>query len=274
MPYGERHENSSLATSGNPFLYNGKESQKSFGVNYIDSEARFQRLDGAFNSIDPLCEENYWVSPYSYCAGNPIKYIDENGKLFDDYFNYAGKYLGSDGTTSANIRIVSDDIWQEYATDQLSILTNVFTRSVLFSQALITYEAAFNVIEHYNYTNVTAIINNGTGRFDMRSNIEYFEYEDDNGNVVGADVKGIKLEVNSNYMKNSGLYDNFYNIISSFEHENKHITDAKTSPFVNIKRSISEKELRAIEFQRISPTYIKTTSRYKEKVNKYEQNFY
>ena len=41
MPYGERHANSSLATSGNPFLYNGKESQKSFGVNYIDSEQDF-----------------------------------------------------------------------------------------------------------------------------------------------------------------------------------------------------------------------------------------
>ena len=79
MPYGERHSNSSLATSGNPFLYNGKELQKSFGINYIDSEARFQRLDGAFNSIDPLCEENYWISPYSYCNGNPINTIDPDG---------------------------------------------------------------------------------------------------------------------------------------------------------------------------------------------------
>ena len=80
MPYGERHANSSLATSGNPYLYNGKESQKSFGVNYIDSEARFQRLDGAFNSIDPLCEKYYHISPYTYCAANPINLIDENGR--------------------------------------------------------------------------------------------------------------------------------------------------------------------------------------------------
>ena len=80
MPYGERHSNSALAASTNPYLYNGKESQKDFGINYIDSEARFQRLDGAFNSIDPLCEKYYHISPYAYCAANPIKLIDYDGK--------------------------------------------------------------------------------------------------------------------------------------------------------------------------------------------------
>ncbi len=91
MPYGERHANSSLATSGNPFLYNGKESQKSFGINYIDSEARFQRLDGAFNSIDPLCEKYYHISPYTYCASNPINNIDPDGNIiWIHYFNKNG----------------------------------------------------------------------------------------------------------------------------------------------------------------------------------------
>ena len=80
MPYGDRHANSALAASTNPYLYNGKESQKDFGINYIDSEARFQRLDGAFNSIDPLCEKYYHVSPYAYCAANPISSIDIDGK--------------------------------------------------------------------------------------------------------------------------------------------------------------------------------------------------
>ena len=79
MPYGDRHANSALAASTNPYLYNGKESQKDFGINYIDSEARFQRLDGAFNSIDPLSEENYWISPYVYCNVNPINTTDPDG---------------------------------------------------------------------------------------------------------------------------------------------------------------------------------------------------
>ena len=267
MPYGERHSNSALAASSNQYLYNGKESQKDFGINYIDSEARFQRLDGAFNSIDPKAEENYWISPYTYCNANPIRYIDQTGELTDDYFNYFGKYLGNDGTASNNIRIVSDDVWNKYATDKLSILTNVFTRSVLFSQAPITYDAAFNVISHYNITDFSVLPQ--IGKFDMRANIEYIEYK--YNNTIKVELGDIKLEVNSKYIKDLGIYDNYYNLISSFEHESQHIIDAITSPSINYKKSHKEKELNAIEFQKASPTYLKTTPGYREKVNRYEQ---
>ncbi len=99
MPYGDRHANSALAASTNPYLYNGKESQKDFGINYIDSEARFQRLDGAFNSIDPLCEKYYYVSPYAYCAANPISRIDTNGHKWVDA---NGNVMWSNGKWNMN----------------------------------------------------------------------------------------------------------------------------------------------------------------------------
>ena len=121
MPYGERHSNSALAASTNPYLYNGKESQKDFGINYIDSEARFQRLDGAFNSIDPLSEENYWISPYAYGNGNPIKYIDNNGKKARVAVNhenktvtiYANIYLSSKQYSSKELTRLSEQIKNE-----------------------------------------------------------------------------------------------------------------------------------------------------------------
>lgn len=31
-------------------------------------------------SIDPDCERYYWISPYAYCANNPIKFIDPDGR--------------------------------------------------------------------------------------------------------------------------------------------------------------------------------------------------
>ena len=33
-----------------------------------------------FTGVDPLAEKYYSISPYAYCAGNPVRYIDPNGK--------------------------------------------------------------------------------------------------------------------------------------------------------------------------------------------------
>lgn len=33
--------------------------------------------------VDPLAEKYYSISPYAYCAGNPVRYIDPNGMDID-----------------------------------------------------------------------------------------------------------------------------------------------------------------------------------------------
>lgn len=66
MPYGMQHKNSSLATSDtNEFRYNGKELQSRFCVDLYDSQARLQGMNARFNSIDPLAEKYFPVSPYA-----------------------------------------------------------------------------------------------------------------------------------------------------------------------------------------------------------------
>jgi len=37
--------------------------------------------------VDPHAEKYYSISPYAYCAGNPIKFIDIDGKDPGDFFN-------------------------------------------------------------------------------------------------------------------------------------------------------------------------------------------
>ena len=66
LPYGMQHKNSSLATSdANTFRYNGKELQSRFFIDLYDSQARLQGMNARFNSIAPLAEKYFPVSPYA-----------------------------------------------------------------------------------------------------------------------------------------------------------------------------------------------------------------
>ena len=62
-------------------LYNGKELDRMHGLNLYDYSARqYDAAIGQFTSMDPLCEKYYHISPYAYCAGNPVKYVDPDGE--------------------------------------------------------------------------------------------------------------------------------------------------------------------------------------------------
>ena len=41
---------------------------------------RFQNTYGRFMSIDPKAESFYHISPYTYCAGDPVNLVDPDGE--------------------------------------------------------------------------------------------------------------------------------------------------------------------------------------------------
>jgi RHS repeat-associated protein len=62
------------------FRYNGKELDVMNGLNNYDYGARFYDPQiGRWNTIDPLANKYYSLSPYCYVADNPIKLIDPDG---------------------------------------------------------------------------------------------------------------------------------------------------------------------------------------------------
>ena len=68
------------------YRYSGKELDKISGLDWYDFSAR--HLDPAycrFTTPDPLTEQYPHLSPYAYCMGNPIKFIDPTGM---DYIVY------------------------------------------------------------------------------------------------------------------------------------------------------------------------------------------
>lgn len=59
------------------YKYNGKELDKMHGLNTYDYGARqYNPVTARWDRMDPLAEKYYSVSPYVYCAGNPISYVD------------------------------------------------------------------------------------------------------------------------------------------------------------------------------------------------------
>ena len=80
-PYGAPW-NDDISTAGyQTHKYGGKELDLMHGLNLYDFGAReYDPALGLFTSMDPLCEKYYHISPYAYCAGNPVRYKD----LFGD----------------------------------------------------------------------------------------------------------------------------------------------------------------------------------------------
>lgn len=67
--------------SDNRYRFSGKEEQAALGVPYTDFGARmYNPVTGRWLSPDPLAEDHYSVSPYAFCAGNPVNFVDPDGK--------------------------------------------------------------------------------------------------------------------------------------------------------------------------------------------------
>lgn len=77
-PYGGLF---SATASTQPYKYGAKELDRTNGLDLYDSEARwYDSLLGRTTTMDPLAEKYYSLSPYLWCAGNPVKFVDKVGK--------------------------------------------------------------------------------------------------------------------------------------------------------------------------------------------------
>ena len=93
-PFGTRQQNGLTTLSANRWRFSGKEGYDgAFGIALDDFGAR--RYDRtAWTSIDPLAEKYYSISPYAYCAGNPVRFVDPEGT--NPIYSIYGELLGTD----------------------------------------------------------------------------------------------------------------------------------------------------------------------------------
>ena len=86
-PFGKEWTQSGMPTSDNRYTFSGKEQQqlRDQSIHYADFGARFYDPDGVhFLQQDPLMVKYYRIGQYSYCAGNPIRFADEDGRKIVD----------------------------------------------------------------------------------------------------------------------------------------------------------------------------------------------
>ena len=79
-PFGSKHMNTSYVSTNNRYAFSGKEEQDLLDLNTYDFGARMYDSNLArWMSVDPLCEDYYFYSLYSYCNNLPTSAIDING---------------------------------------------------------------------------------------------------------------------------------------------------------------------------------------------------
>ncbi len=86
-------------------LYNGKELQTAAGTDYLDYGFRqYDQTIARWFNIDPKAEKYLPLTPYNYCAGNPISFMDPQGDSLwinyknNNYLYQNGAIYNSDGS--------------------------------------------------------------------------------------------------------------------------------------------------------------------------------
>jgi RHS repeat-associated protein len=93
LPFGETlAEQRTSGAYNNVYKFTGKELDSETGLYYLGARY-YSPVDGIFLSTDPLKDKYPQFSPYVYCADNPVKFVDPDGRKFVD-FDENGNYQG------------------------------------------------------------------------------------------------------------------------------------------------------------------------------------
>ena len=82
MPLAHSLENGSTTSFSegyNTFSFTGKEKDSESGYYYFDARYFMPTLS-IWNSVDPMVDKYPSLSPYAYCAWNPVKLVDPDGR--------------------------------------------------------------------------------------------------------------------------------------------------------------------------------------------------
>ena len=74
----------------------GKEKDAETGYDYFGARYMDHELMTMWLSVDPMSDKYPSITPYAYCAWNPVKLLDPDGREIGDYYTRDGKWVGRD----------------------------------------------------------------------------------------------------------------------------------------------------------------------------------
>ena len=110
-PFGARQARSDYPQlAANRFKYNGKEEQVTGDLEWLDYGARMYDSGlGRWFGVDPFQESFISLSPYNYCSGNPMVFIDPSGALVTHYVDKDYNVLLNTDDGSDDVVVVPDE---------------------------------------------------------------------------------------------------------------------------------------------------------------------
>ena len=162
----------STSTNPQPYKYNGKELDSKNGLNWYDYGARhYDAALGRWFVADPLSNNHYGISPYSYCLNNPMKYIDPDGKDVRIAIN------GNTITIKANVILTGNNATAQLAKMYQDDIMNNWGSMTSYEYKGNTYELNWDV-------NVRVAEKNEVEEFNGLNN--YMEVSSENSYVVNS----------------------------------------------------------------------------------------
>ena len=116
-PYGGVIADLGTGAGIQPCKFGGKELTLYNGLDEYDFGARqYYPAVPHFTRIDPLCEQDYWLSPYLYCANDPVNNIDPTGCIIE-------------GRTKKDASMAVEDFREIFSSEEFVNFRNLIVQS-------------------------------------------------------------------------------------------------------------------------------------------------
>ena len=237
-PYGEMFREYRNVT---PYRFNGKELDTETGLYYYGARY-YNPATALWLGVDPLTSKYPGVSPYVYCVGNPVKYVDPDGReiivgsLLDRILCFFGldSYVDKVNNDVNKLKNIDPEL-----NKLISVLENSDTKYY------IEKTQGKNKGNSYNRSNNTIYYNpeNNIGVGGERPAIAGLAHElghaenDENGIHINYNLRKVRegnqkeIEKLNNNELNSIYYENIVRESSGYEQRSYNYLDNKTIPF-------------------------------------------